>query len=35
MNTLDIIELIFIALVVLIGFGGMAYVILGGDKRKD
>nr|WP_088245177.1 hypothetical protein [Campylobacter cuniculorum] len=32
MNTLDIIELIFIALVVFIGFGGMVYVIL--DKKK-
>lgn len=35
MNTLDIAELIFIALVVLIGFTGMAYVILGENKKEN
>ncbi len=31
MSALDIVELVFIALVVAIGFGGMVYVIL--DKK--
>lgn len=35
MNTLDIIEIIFIALVVLIGFGGMVYVIFDKNKKED
>ncbi len=34
MNALDILELIFIALVVVIGFGGMVYVIFKKGEKE-
>lgn len=35
MTSLDIFELIFISAIVIIGFGGMAYVILDKKKKGD